>query len=326
MRPNCKITIDGILASDFMMSRVISCEVMDKEGVSSDTCRIEMNNSPAVKIPRRGAKIRIWMGYGSDVVFMGTFVVDETSLSLFPHKMSITGKAADWREKMKENKERHWDAKTVKNIVSQIASDHGLKANVDSGVGAHLYDWFGQQDESDINVLRRLEQRHGALFSIKDGMLIFVKRGAGKTATGVALNGIKVSQDNIVEGSGKITLSDRAEYKEVVAYHQNKDEAKREEISIASSSSGAAIYRMGEPFSSVGEATAAAKSKAEELKRQAIKFSCTIFGNPAARAGAPLVFLGMEVGIDGFEFIIETARHSWSKSGYTTALDGELKI
>lgn len=326
MKPICKITIDGVLASGELMGRLISCEVSDKEGISSDTCRLELNNSPSVKIPRRGALIRIWLGYGSDLTFMGTFTVDEVSLALFPHSMSISGKAADFREKMKENKERHWDDTDVAGIVSEIAADHGLQARVDDAVGGFSYQWFGQQDESDIHLLRRLERRHGALFSIKDGMLIFAKRGAGATPTGAGLSGFVVSASNVIEGSAKITLSDRAEYKEVVAYHQDTDVVERTEVSATSSADASALYRLGEPFASVGEAQRAADSKAEELKRQAIKFSCTVLGDPAARAGAPLVFNGFRVGIDGFEFIIETARHAWSKSGYTTALDGKMKV
>ena len=45
---------------------------------------------------------------------------------------------------------RHWDKKTVKDIVSDIAKDHGLTAKIDGKVGAHTYEWFGQEEESDI--------------------------------------------------------------------------------------------------------------------------------------------------------------------------------
>ncbi|MCF6344184.1 MAG: late control protein D [Devosiaceae bacterium] len=326
MRPVCKITIDGQTASNELMGRVISCSVNDKEGVGSDTCQIELNNSPSAQIPSRGAIIRIWLGYDTQLSFMGTFVVDEVSLTLFPHKMSIGGKAADMREKIKENKERHWDKINLGKIVSQIAGDNGLEAKVDSSLANFSYDWFGQQDESDIHVLKRLERQHDALFSVKDNKLIFAKKGTGKTPSGNDLSKVTVTKNNIIEGSGKISLSDRAEYKEVVAYHQNRDDVERKEIKANSSADGTATYRIGEPSASLSEAQAAANSKAKELKRQAIKFSCNIFGNPAARAGAPLVFSGMKVGVDGFEFIIEAAGHKWSKSGYTTSLSGKLKV
>jgi Bacteriophage probable baseplate hub protein len=327
MKPQCRISINGTPVGGVVMDRLISCEVTDKEGSVSDSARVLLNNAPAAKIPQTGDEMQIWLGYGGQgMTFMGTFIIDEVELALFPHTMSITAKSADWGETVKENKERHWDETSVAGIVGDIAADHGLTARVDSETGAYVYSWFGQQDESDIHVLRRLERRHGALMSVKDNQLLFVKRGAGQTAGGVALSGFVVTPDNIVEGSGKLRFSERAAYKKVVGYHQDRDQVERVEIEAASDNEAEATYRIGEPFADPEEAQQAVTSKADELKRQAISFSCSVVGDPAARAGAPLIFSGMKVGVDGVEFIIDTARHSWSKSGYTAALSGNLKV
>jgi hypothetical protein len=50
----------------------------------------------------------------------------------------------------------------------------------------------------------------------------------------------------------------------------------------------------------------------------------TLFGDPSIRAGAPLVYAGVRPEIDGIEFIIETATHTLSKSGYTTQVEAKL--
>ncbi len=42
------------------------------------------------------------------------------------------------------------------------------------------------------------------------------------------------------------------------------------------------------------------------------------------RAGAPLIYAGVRPELDGIEFIIETATHTLSKSGYTTAIEAKL--
>lgn len=327
MKPKCKITIDGAGASGELVSRLISCDVTDKEGISSDSVSLQLKNSPPAEIPRRGAKIRVWLGYeGVDLSFMGTFVVDEVEVTLFPHIMQITGKSADLREKMKENKERHWDNKKISEIVGDIADEHGLTAKVDSQVGGHQYAWFGQQDESDIHVLRRLERRHGALFSVKDDQLVFAKRGAATTSGGAPLSGIVVTPQNVIDGSARIRFADRSEYKKVTAYHQDKGKVERAEEYAGSSGAATANYRLGEPFADRAEAGRAAASKSAELKRSEISFSCSIFGDPAARAGAPLTFSQVKAQVDDIEFVIETAKHSWKKSGYTTSLDGKLKV
>ncbi|MBU2533343.1 MAG: late control protein D [Alphaproteobacteria bacterium] len=326
MKPQARLTIDGLAAGGELMGRVLSINVTDKDGAGADTCKISLNNWPPASVPRKGAKISIWLGYaGQQLAFMGTFVVDTVEVALFPHTMSITGKSADFREKMKENKERHWDNTSVADIVADIAADHGLVAKVADEVGAHVYSWFGQQDESDIHVLRRLEQRLGGLFSVKDGNLVLAKRGAGANAGGEQLTGLLVTKANLIEGTAKVKYGDRAEYGEVAAYHQDKGKAERVEVRMPSSASAAALYRLGEPFADAAEAEVAAKSKAEDLKRQAVSFSCSIIGTPSARAGAPI---GFDVGypdVDQVDFIIETAKHDFSKSGYKTALDGKLK-
>ncbi|RRH87426.1 phage late control D family protein [Mesorhizobium tamadayense] len=171
MTPVVEITVDGKTVSDVFYSRLISVTVTDKEGTRSDTIDLKLDDSnPFAEIPRRGASISVAMGYAeTGVQSLGEFVVDEVEIACFPFSLSIQGKAADMRETLKEHKNRHWDDKTVKDIVSEIAGDHGLSPAVSDAVGAHTYKWFGQVDESDMSVLDRLAGRHDALFTVKDG-------------------------------------------------------------------------------------------------------------------------------------------------------------
>ena len=327
MIPTCRITINGALASGAFMSRVISCEVTDKDGVSSDTASIRLNDWPIAAIPETGAIIRIWMGYGvAGAAFMGAFTAEDVEVEFFPFSMSITARAAELRKKKKQNRERHWDKKTVKDIVSEIAGEHGLSPQIDGAVGGHLYEWVGQQNESDIHFLERLAERHDAIFSVKDGKLIFAARGSGSAASGAALTPVIITPGILQPGSGRVRFTDRTQYKSVKASYTDREKAEKLDVEEDSDPKGEAVYRLGEQFADEAEAKKAAKSKAKELKRRTATFSCTILGNPAARAGAPLRFAGCRPGVDGVPFIIETAKHSFSKSGYTTALDGTLKV
>jgi len=51
----------------------------------------------------------------------------------------------------------------------------------------------------------------------------------------------------------------------------------------------------------------------------------TLFGDPRIRAGAPFTYSGVRPGVDGIEFVIETATHTISKGGYTTQVEAKLK-
>lgn len=312
MRPIVEITIDGQPVAGAFYERLVSVSVTDKEGIQSDTFEMELNDGPPsmLAIPRTGAIVDVRIGYGA-AASLGTYVVDKVSCKCLPYSMSISGKSEDLgASKLKQRGEKHWDNKKVKDIVNDIASEAGLSASVDSEIGEHEYEWFGQQDESPIHVLRRLEQRHNGLFKVKDGQLIFSARGSGNSAGGSFMGSVIVTPAIIVQGSCSFEASDRTKYSKVVAYHQDKNKAERIEVTAEGNSDGDAEYRIPEPFSSVEEADKAAQAKAKDLKRGEGAASVTVVGDPGITAGAPLLFSGVRPGLDGVPYIIDTATHT----------------
>lgn len=327
MQPRIEITIDGNPVAGTFYERLVSVTVTDKEGISSDTIDIELNDGPPqfLAIPRKGAIIDVKLGYGS-LRTLGQYTVDKVTPKCLPYSMSISGKAADLRSgKLKERQERHWDDKTLKDIVDEIASESGLSAAVDDEIGAVKYDWLGQQDETNIHFLRRLERRHNALFSIKNGKLIFARRGSAQSSTGSFVGSVVVTPDIVVLGSCSFEANDRTKYKKVVAYYQDKDKAKRVEIEADGDEEGDSVFRIPEPFASPDEADKAAQSKAADLKRGEGAASVTIVGDTGVSAGAALLFQNIRPGLDGVPYVIDTATHTYSKTaGYQTAISAKL--
>lgn len=231
MQPQCKITIDGKLASGVFMDRLTSCEVSDQEGAASDTVSIELNDHPPAAIPRKGAIIRVWMGYSAGTLtFMGAFTVDQVRVTAFPHTMSISGKSDDFKSDAKTPKSRHWDDKSIKDIVGEIAGDLGLSAKVDEAIGAFTYPWLAQEGESALELVYRLAERHDALLSIKDGKLVFAAKGSGKNAAGAALTPVVVTPQILIEGSTTITFADRSEVDSVEASWYDRAEARLKKV------------------------------------------------------------------------------------------------
>lgn len=329
MKPVCNITVDGKPVSDLFMSRLVSVSVSDKEGLKSDTVNIALNDGhPFVEIPRKGAKISVSIGYeGQPIRHLGDFVADEVKVKCLPYSLEIQGKAADMRETLKEKKNRHWDKKTVKDIVSEIASDHGLTPAISDEVGAHEYEWFGQLDESDMNLVDRLAKRHNALFTVKQGRLVFAKKGSGEAASGSAIGQFTITPDMIIPDTCEITNVDRGSYGKVVAYYQDKDKAEREEIEVKSAVSDAkAIYRLREAFASREEAEKAATAKSNTLDRGGLATSVGLIGDSSIRGGASFTYSGVRPGVDGIPFIIETAEHKFTKpDAYRMTVSGKVK-
>ena len=327
MQPIVKVTIDGKPVAGGFYERLVSITVTDKDGKNADTFDMELNDGPPsfLAIPRKGAVVDVQIGYGT-ARSLGKFTVDKVSCKCLPYSMSISGKSADLRSgKLKEKKERHWDKKKLKDIVHQVASESGLEASVDPSIGDFEYEWMGQQDESNVEFMRRLEKRHNALFTIKNGKLIFAKRGAGNSASGAFVGSVVVTPDITLQGSVSFESNDRTKYKKVVAYHQDKDKAERVEIDADADADGDSVYRIPEPFSSIEEADKAAQAKAKDLKRGEGTASVTVIGDTGITAGAPLLFSNIRPGLDGVPYVIETATHKYDKrGGYTTAISAKL--
>ena len=325
--PRAEIKVNGKPVATLFNERLISVTIVDKEGVTSDTISCDLNDSnPFAEIPKKGDTITAALGYlETGIADFGSYTVDDPEVRCLPYGMFVNGKGANVRDKAKQHRSRHWDKKTVKDIVSQIAGENGLSPVIDGEVGAYKYEWFGQQDESDLHVVERLARRHDALFSIKDGKLIFVKKGSGQAASGKALTAVVATPFNIVEGTCRINFAHRNKFKKVKGRHQDRKQAKLVEVEEDSDEEGTAEYTLPEPYADPDEAKKAAKAKAKQLKSETIRTSVTLWGDPTIRAGAPFTYSGVRPGVDGIEFVIETATHTISKAGYTTQVEAKLK-
>lgn len=326
--PRAEISVNGKPVASLFNERLISVTIVDKEGATSDSISCELNDGdPFAEIPRKGDAISARLGYlETGVADFGSFTADDPEVRCFPYGMTVNGKGANVREEAKNRKSRHWDEKTVKDIVSEIASNNDLSPVIDDDIGAHEYKWFGQEDESDLHVVERLARRHDALFSIKDGKLIFAAKGTGRSTSGAALTPVIATPSNIVFGSCRTVFAHRNQFKKVKARVQDREKAEIVEVEEESDDEGTADYTLPEPFADDGEAKKAAGAKAKDLKRETIRTSVTLFGDPTIRAGAIFFYNGVRPELDEIDFIIESATHQLSKGGYTVDIEAKLYV
>lgn len=329
MHPVVELTIDGRPVTGAFYERLLSVEVVDKEGVASDRFSAELNDGPPdfLALPRKGAIVSVSLGYRErGIQEMGQYTADQVQPRCLPYKLSISGKAADLRKgKLKEHQERHWDEATLGEIVEEIAGEAGLTARISDKLAAHQYKWLGQESETPIHFLERLARRHNALFSIKGGQLVFAERGSGLSASGAPLGVAMLTPERILRDTLQFEYNDRSAYSKVIAYYQDRDTAERVEIEVEGDAEGDATYRIPEPFADPAEAERAAEARARQLKRGEGSASVAVVGDTALMAGGPVIFQGIRPGLDGVPWIIETATHTLSKGdGYRTRLNLKL--
>lgn len=327
MHPKCVITINGAPVSGLFWEKLLRVTVHDKEGTRSDSIDIELEDGPPhIAIPAEDDIIRCWLGYEDGPFdYMGAYTVDDVDVHCLPWRMSIKGKSADMREELKQHKERHWDNTPLRDVVAEIASEVGLTPQVDPEIGAFVYPWLAQQNESALHFLERIADRHDGLFTVKDGKLIIAKRGAGITAGGTALPPLVIRPEMILQGTCSVSFGQRERHKDVRAEYYDFNTAKRERVGEESDPRAKPRYTLRHPYMNKDEARRAARSRAKYLRQAGIRTTVSIEGNPGAKAGRPMVYENVRPGVDGIPFLIEDAEHSFSKSqGYRTEIKAKL--
>jgi phage protein D len=140
--PRAEIKVNGKPVASLFNERLISVTIVDKEGVTSDTISCDLNDEhPFAAIPKKGDTIEASLGYlETGVAFFGRYTCEDPEVRCLPYAMTVNGKGANMRDALKQRRARHWDKKTVKDIVSQIASENGLSPVIDDDVSGYTTD------------------------------------------------------------------------------------------------------------------------------------------------------------------------------------------
>lgn len=326
MKPAFKVLVNGIDITGRIDDRMLGITINDAAGVSADTVQIELDDRDnLIAEPPDGALISVMMGYeGLPLVPMGVFVLDSIDYALAPDRITLRGKAANFGGSLKDQKSRNWDNKTIGQIVTTIAGEHGLEARVAERFEPIKYEYLAQKSESDINFLTRLGREHDALVTIKEvpdkgSALLFIGRGEGKTASGLTLPQTWIFKNQLMPGS-RVTKNKANTYKAVRAYWQNKETGEKEAVTVGE---GTPVYEITHPHASKDAAKRAAKAKLDEETRKAHGISLSLIGNPLLRAEGQMLAVGLRPSIP-VVWSIKTVTHTLKNGGYTTRIEGEL--
>lgn len=85
MTPAFEVRVDGRRdITEAIASRLLSLSISDRAGWEADTCRIEIEDDGTLDLPKRGVKLDVRLGFGSDLATMGSYTVDEVGTSAPP--------------------------------------------------------------------------------------------------------------------------------------------------------------------------------------------------------------------------------------------------
>lgn len=351
MTPDFTLKIDGTTASSELKRRLMSLEITDQRGLEADTITLTLSDHDGkLALPRKGAVIECSLGWvheipallgnapgvpstssilggragiSNSLTPMGQFTVDEIEHSGPPDIITITGRSADMREGLTQQRRGSYHDTTLGQIIKEVAGRHQLEAVLNSELDGFTIPHLDQTDESDANLLTRLGHRFDAVATVKRGRLLFMPAGKGISASGQTLGTLTLARSD--GDSHRYTEQDRdAKYTGVKAAWQDKGQKQRKYVEVGSDG-----YRkvLKETYPTEAEATAAAMAAWNRLQRETRTMSLTLaVGNPQINAETPIKLTGYKPEINANAWVVKQVKHQLGDNGLQTVVDLESKV
>jgi len=179
------VSIDGRDISSRLNPYLESIEVVDKDGTSSDTCRLTLDDTEAqIKLPRAGGLIAVALE-GIEV-FRGTIdEIQSTGARGQGRVVTVSAKGFDSRGKVKAPLNFHRDDVSMQTFLDDAARRAGLaRIVVDPAFGSIVRDYWSADGESFVHLGERLAREFGGTFKVRADRAVLARRGEGMTPSG----------------------------------------------------------------------------------------------------------------------------------------------
>ncbi|HBN1908808.1 TPA: phage late control D family protein [Escherichia coli] len=346
--PAFSISIEGRDITTVLDNRLMSLTLTDNRGFEADQLDLELDDADGkIVLPRRGAVITLALGWkGLPLLPKGAFTVDEIEHTGAPDRLTIRARSADFRETLNTRREKSWHNTTIGEVVKEIAARHKLKMALGKDLSDKPVEHIDQTNESDGSFLMRLARQYGAIASVKNGNLLFIRQGQGKSASGKPLPVITIIRKD--GDSHRFTLADRGAYTGVIAsWLHTREPAKKESTTVKRKrrtkkqkkepeakqgdylvGTDENVLVLNRTYANRSNAERAAKMQWERLQRGVASFSLQLAeGRADLYTEMPVKVSGFKQPIDDAEWTITTLTHTVSPdNGFTTSLELEVRI
>jgi phage protein D len=345
--PAFRLTMEGADITQKIEKRLISLTLTDNRGFEADQLEIELDDADGkLMLPRRGVVLSLALGWkGQPLTPKGTYTVDEIEHGGAPDRLTLRARSADFRATLNTRREKSWHQTTTGDIVKEIAGRNKLEMAISDEMAKLAIDHVDQTNESDASFLMRLARQCGAIACVKNGSLLFIRQGQGKTASGKVLPVITLTRS--AGDSHRFTLADRDAYTGVIAsWLHTREPAKKETTKVKRKrkttkakepeakqgdyliGTDENVLVLSRTYANRANAERAAKMQWERLQRGVATFSIQLAkGRAELYTEMPVKVSGFKQQIDGGEWIITTLTHALSAdSGFTTSIELEVKV
>lgn len=282
---------------------------------------------------------------GEGSLFCGSFEVDAFSYEGPPDTATMKAVSVPIQSSLRrEKKNQAWEFMPLSKIAADIASGAGLSLVFEVEEDT-VFDRIEQRQEADLPFLQRLCKDNGVSLKVTDGQIVLFEEQTYEQRDSIATityGGSNILSYQFEQSNADCVQSSTVQYKDpksgklVQETFTPSDPPAVEAQDVASvrpadlsgdelreSVAGSTNLNVKEDYGSVRADAAAsaykkAKSRARELNRTEFTHKCTLRGDTRFVGGVTYEAMGFGV-FDG-KYMVDTAVHTVSSSGYTTEI------
>ncbi|AYN30017.1 late control protein [Buttiauxella sp. 3AFRM03] len=205
-QPNFSISIEEADITEEVRQNLVSLSLTDNGGNTKQSDQIVFAvASDTLKLPPKGVKVSIAMGFGEELVDKGTYIVDAMASggSNSAHRIvQITARAfsktnARGHSALQSQKTRSWSGVSLGDVVKSITAEHQLAAAIPEELANIQIEHIDQLGESDMNLLTRLAGRYGAVSKVTHDNWVITPRGSLTTVSGTPLKKYLINRNMV---------------------------------------------------------------------------------------------------------------------------------
>jgi len=286
-----EVIYQGVDITEDISKRLIGFTMNDNAAYTADDASLILEDRDLVWLrswwPERGDRLKIrlktenWMKDGTQILDLGTFLLDTPSYSGPPHQITLSAISTPDDSNFSDTaRDKAWEKSDVQAIAQEIAGKYNLNLLFDSQINP-IVDRLDQNKTSDMNFLSELCKKYGLAFKVtSDSIVIFDFSSYENKMPVVKIDrtGGQVKQFSIQTAVGytacRIVRSD-SDHKKITSVVQDPSKAGGKEK----------ILEAAEMVTNQTEAELIAKARLREANKEEIRISLSIIGNLKIVAG-----------------------------------------
>jgi uncharacterized protein len=286
-----------------------SIKLVDEIEGAADKLRIQIADpcDSFVPVPPIGGKLRIKLGYkGSNLKRYGDFTVEDAEYIGAPNTYELTCTSIDYSSNLYIKRTAYYEDLTVEGLALLITlreeyANLNLKYDVRLEASGILHEHIAQTNESDLHLLKRMAEKEGADFTIKNNTFTIIDRNKTgyKKAPSVLINPKEATRYFVDQNN-------RNNYSKVIAKWWDPKEAELKILEYSAKDEngvpveGGVSYIIQEVFQDTEHATAVARGQFQNLKRKQKFGQMTIPGRTDIFPGTVIELAGDTVQTKNF--------------------------